>query len=83
MEMKLRLPDSVQKWKRGLSAGAYWAKIETDSVVYDRVAVVDENALNITVEYPRSKGSGHKIEWRIARDVVARKAVVSMMRYVD
>jgi hypothetical protein len=83
MEMKLKLPESVVKWKRALSAGAYWARLQTIKAEWDRCAVVAESERNITVEYPRSKGEGTRMVWGIRRDVVPRREVVSMTRYVD
>ena len=84
MEMVLKLPSKVKQWsERMVSAGAPFVQLETTVAEYDRVAVVDENEKNITVEYPRSKGEGSRMEWSIRRDIVPRREVVSMREYVS
>lgn len=84
MEMILKLPKKIEQWsERMVSAGAPFVRLETVKAVWDRCAVVENNERNITVEYPRSKGEGSRMEWVIRRDIVPRREVVSMRKYTS
>ena len=77
-----KLDRVVVKWMREIEGSVEFAIIRTADAIYDRAAVVLESEDNLTVEFPRSTGNKDR-PWKIIRNIIPKRRVVSIQYYVD